>query len=175
MATSFNSLNIAINSTRAYVNMKVRKAGRVRPPNLPDAQLKAIGLKAVAEQKARWARVMNANGQPAKKLSVRYAIIKQAVLHKRAVRDMWLSGRTVANFQLRKAADGKIRAENSTRAQRDAARGANNYDQMIGIALTDANVIITATKVEYGSYVKKAWIPMDGTGRRPSALNVVPA
>ena len=150
----------------------MKRTGRVRPPNLPDLQLKAIGDKMVAEQKARWGRVMDANGQAAKPLSVRYAIIKQAVLHKRAVRDMVLTGKTKANFILRKAAVGRIRAENTTRLERTKAMKANQAHQMIGFALTDAKVVFDSTKAEFGQWVNRAWIPLDGTTRRPSTLNV---
>lgn len=152
---------------------KVRRTGNLRPPNLPDAQLKAIGDAMVAEQKARWARSYDASGQPAAKLSVRYAIIKQAVLHKRAVRDMSMTGQTIKNFTLRKAAEGRIRAENTTRLERSKALRANSYDQMIGFAVTDAKVVFAATEAQYGDYVKTAWIPLDTTRRRPSTLNVL--
>jgi len=165
------SLMPVINATRARMSIKVR-AGRVRPPTLDDPQLAAIGQKMVAEQKARWARAVNASGQSAEKLSVRYAIIKQAILHKRPKRDMSLSGRTITNFQLRKASLGRIRAENTTRYERTKARSANGYDQMIGFALTDAKVVIDGAQAEFGKWVNKAWIPLDGTARRPSTLNI---
>jgi hypothetical protein len=166
------SLTSQINAARASMNIKVKRTGRVRPPNLPDAQLKAIGDKMVAEQKARWARSVDAAGQTAKKLSVKYAIIKQAVLHKRPVRDMSMTGATIKNFQLRKAALGKIRAENTTRLERSKALRANNYDQMIGFALTDTKVIFDAAQNEFGQWVNKAWIPLDGTNRRAPTLNM---
>jgi hypothetical protein len=144
----------------------------VRAPNLSDPQLKAIGDAMVAEQKARWARSVDAAGQTAKKLSRKYTIIKQAVLHKRPVRDMSMTGATVKNFQLRKAALGSIRAENTTRLERSKARRANGYDQMIGFALTDTKVVFDGAQAEYGKYVNKAWVPLDGTTRRPSTLNM---
>ena len=146
------------------------KSGRVRGPNLSDPQLKAIGLAMVAEQKARWAKSVDADGQPAKKLSVKYAIEKQAYLHERPTRDMRMTGQTIANFSLRKAADGKIRAENSTRLERAKALRSNSYDQMIGLALTDTKVIFEETNAQYGEYARKAWIPLGGS-RRPAALN----
>jgi hypothetical protein len=146
------------------VNITVKKAGRVRGPDLSDPQLKAIGDLMVAEQKARWARAYDASGQPAKKLSVRYAIIKQAVLHKRPVRDMRMTGKTIENFTLRKAANGRIRAENTTRLERAKALRANSYDQMIGFANTDAKVVFDETRAQYGQYVNTAWIPVDRGG-----------
>lgn len=166
------SLAGPIAAAQSSFTIKVKRTGRVRPPNLSDPQLKAIGDQMVAEQKARWAKAYDANGQPAKKLSVRYAIIKQAVLHKRPARDMKMTGATIANFQLRKAADGRIRAENTKKLERQKASRANSYDQMIGFAVTDAKVIFDGAQAEYGKYVNTAWIPLDtGRARRPSTLN----
>ena len=156
------------------VNIKVQQSGRVRGPNLSDPQLKKIGDAMVAEQKARWARAVDASGQPAKKLSVKYAIIKQAALHKRPVRDMHMTGQTIKNFTLRKAAGGRIRAENTTRLERAKALRANSYDQMIGFAVTDAKVVFAEAQVQYGQYVNTAWIPVGPTRRRPSTLNSLP-
>ncbi len=150
------------------INIAVKKQGRVRPPNLPDAQLKAIGDVMVKAQKDRWAKHYNAQGVEAQKLTVRYAIIKQAVLHKRAYRDMSMTGKTIKNFTLRKAAEGKIRAENTTKLERDKARRANNADQMIGFSMLDTMIISLATQKEFGSWVQRAWIPLDGTNRRPN-------
>jgi hypothetical protein len=146
------------------VKINVTKTGRVRGPNLSDPQLKVIGDLMVAEQKARWARGEDASGQPAQKLSVRYAIIKQAVLHKRPKRDNKMTGLLVQNFTLRKAANGVIRAENTTRLARAHALRANGYDQMIGFAVTDAKVVFAETQAQYGQYVNTAWIPLDRGG-----------
>ena len=153
------------------VKIAVQSTGRVRGPNLSDPQLKAIGDRMVAAQKARWARAEDASGQPAAKLSVRYAIIKQAVLHKRAKRDMSMTGQTVKNFTLRKAANGVIRAENTTRLERAKALRANSYDQMIGFAVSDTKVVFDEAQAQYGQYVNSAWIPVGPTRRRPSTLN----
>jgi hypothetical protein len=149
------------------LNIQVKKTGRVRGPNLSNPQLRIIGDKMVAEQKARWSRVVNAEGNPAKKLSVKYAIIKQQYTHKRAVRDMVMTGATLANFTLRKAAEGRIRAENTTRLERAKALRANKYDQMIGFALTDVKVVTDEAQTQFGDYVTKAWFPLDGTKGRP--------
>jgi hypothetical protein len=154
------------------VNIHVRQTGRVRGPNLSDPQLAAIGGKMVAAQKDRWAHSINAAGQPAKPLSVRYAIIKQQTLHKRPLRDMKLTGQTIANFTLRKATNGTIRAENTTRLERAKALRSNSYDQMIGFAATDAKVVFDESQAQYGRWVNRAWIPLDATRRRPSTLNM---
>ena len=82
-----------------------------------------------------------------------------------------MTGQTIKNFTLRKAANGVIRAENTTRLERAKALRANSYDQMIGFALTDAKVIFTAAEAQYGQYVNTAWLPLDGTRRRPGDLN----
>lgn len=164
------SLAGPISAARARMTITVTRTGRIRPPNLPDLQLKAIGLQMVLDQKARWAAGVNADGIPAKKLSVRYAIIKQAVLHKRPKRDMTMTGRTVANFQLRKAANGIIRAENTTKLERQKCQTVQLYDQMIGFSLSDAKNVFQDIEKEFGKYVGTAWIPLDGTTRRPSAF-----
>lgn len=165
------SMQTQIASTQARFNIKVRKSGKIRPAALSDPQMKAIGDRMVTDQWHRWLRGINANGQPAKKLSVRYAIIKQAVLHKRPIRDMLLTGRTIKNFSLRKAAASKIRAENTTRYERDKASGCNNYDQMIGFSVQDAKSVFDEADKQFGQYLRTAWIPLDGTNRRPGALN----
>ena len=55
---------------------------------------------------------------------VKYFFIKRKLRGVgRPVRDMNLSGQTIANFSLRKAAVGQIRAENSTRITRKRAMG----------------------------------------------------
>jgi hypothetical protein len=150
------------------VKIKVKQTGRVRAPNLQDPQLAKIGNAMVAAQLDRWSKAVNADGVPAKKLSVRYAIIKQKYLHKRAFRDNKMTGLLVDNFKLRKAANGMIRAENSTRLARQHATSAAKYDQLIGFAVTDARVVFAATQAEYGEYVKRAWIPLDGTRGNPA-------
>jgi len=154
------------------VSYSIPKSGRLRGPNLSDPQLKAIGDKMVAEQIARWGKAVDASGQKSKNLSVKYAIVKQKLLHKRAVRDMFLTGATIKNFSLRKAADGRIRAENTTRKERAKALACNNLDQMIGFAMTDAKVVFDTAQAEYGQYCNTAWIPVTGTKRRPSTLNM---
>ena len=152
----------------AQGGMKVKyKGGRIRTPKLTDPALIRIGNATVAEQKARWAKGMSANGVPAKKLSVRYAIIKQQKLHKRPIRDNQMTGALIANFSLRKATNDVIRAENTTRMARQHANQSQQYEEMIGFALTDARVVIAASQKEYGAYVEKAFIPLGDTIGRP--------
>jgi ABC-type xylose transport system substrate-binding protein len=153
------------------VSITVKQTGRIRGPNLSDPQLRRIGEEMVEAQKQRWAKAVDAQGQPAKKLSVKYAIIKQAYRHQKPVRDMLMTGGTVANFTLRKAANGAIRAENTTRLARAKALRANSYDQMIGFAVSDIKVVFNETQAQYGQYVRTAWVPMSGTNRRPADLN----
>src|SRR5262245_7224379 len=107
------------------VKIKVKRTGRVRTPQLTDPQMKAIGEEMVAAQKERWRDAINANGVPAKKLSIKYFFIKRK-LHGGGtpVRDMNLTGKLIKNFQLRKATTNQIRAENTTRKEREKAMGA---------------------------------------------------
>jgi hypothetical protein len=95
-------------------------------------------------------------------LSVKYAIIKQKTLHKKAVRDMRMTGLTAANFKLRKAIDNTIRAENTTRQARQNAQKANDIEQMIGLAGSDQQAIFRQSQAEYGKWLEKAWIPVTG-------------
>ena len=150
-----------------YVRITVKQAGRVKPPNLADPQLARIGTSMVTAQFQRWAKAVNANGLPAKPLRKHYAIIKQKYTHKRAIRDNWMTGLLWKNFQVRKAADGVIRAENSTRLARDHANGSQRYEEMIGFAVTDAQVVIDESQKEYGNYVKTCWIPIGTTIGKP--------
>jgi hypothetical protein len=152
------------------VKIAVTKSGRIRGPNLSDPALKAIGDKMVAEQKARWGRHFDADGQSAKKLCVFYAIIKQATIHERPYRDMRLTGATRKNFTLRKAALGVIRAENTTRYERLKAKACQTYDQMIGFATTDAKVVFDETEKQYGKWVMNAFIPVGPNERKPPGM-----
>ena len=150
------------------LKIKVKQTGRVRVPNLSDPQLKAIGDAMVAAQKARWAKAIDADGQPAKKLSVKYFFEKRKYKGGGTpVRDMNMTGATVANFSLRRAAQNQIRAENTTRAARAHALRAQSYEEMIGFAVSDARVVITESQNQYGEYVKRAWIPVGSTTGRP--------
>ena len=150
------------------VKIKVKQTGRVKAPNLADPQLARIGSSMLVAQFARWFKGVNADGIQAKKLSVRYAIIKQKYLHKRPIRDNWMTGAMAKNFAVRKAADGQIRAENSTRLAREHAQGSQKYEEMIGFAVSDAQVVIGETQKEYGNYVQTAWIPLGSTQGNPA-------
>ena len=143
------------------------RSGKVRGPNLSDPQLRIIGTLMVKDQKERWAKHINAEGQPAKKLSVKYAIIKQQLLHKRPYRDMVLTGKLLANFSLRRAANNRIRAENTTRLDRAKAQANQLLDQMIGFAVSDIKDAINNVQVQYGQWAKTAWIPLGNTRGAP--------
>jgi len=142
------------------VKVKVKSSGRVRGPNLSDPQLKIIGDAMVKAQKERWAKAVNADGQPAKKLSVKYFFEKRKLRGGRPVRDMIMTGALAANFQLRKAADGTIRAENTTKVNRDKAKRCQQYDQMIGFSGSDSSVVFNESLKQYGNYLIKAWMPI---------------
>jgi hypothetical protein len=143
------------------LKVKVKRTGRVKEPNLSDPQLKIIGEEMVTTQKLRWSKAVNAEGNAAKKLSVKYFFIKRKLRGvSRPVRDMNLSGATIKNFSLRKASNGQIRAENTSRATRKSATGANNIEQMIGFAGTDQNSLFKASQLQYGIYLQRAWVPI---------------
>ena len=91
---------------------------------------------------------------------MKYAIIKQKFLHKRPVRDMQMTGDLIKNFSLRKAAEGTIRAENTTRLERAKATRAQGYEEMIGFAGSDQSLVLTEAQIQYGAWLTKAWIPI---------------
>ena len=141
------------------LQVKVKSSGRFKAPNLDNGQLTSIGREMVAAQKARWAQAVNAQGNPAKRLSMKYTFEKKAFTgQSRPKRDMKMTGRTLENFTLRKAIDMKIRAENTTRLERAKATRSQMYDQMIGFASTDQQVVFRGASREYGQWARKAWV-----------------
>ena len=145
------------------LKVKVPRTGRVKAPRLDQGPLTFIGQAMVTAQKQRWARGVTADDYPAKPLSKKYLFIKRKIRKvSRPIRDMHLTGATVANFQLRKAINGVIRAENTTRETRKRAQRAQGYAQMIGLASTDAIAVFRASQEKYAEAVKHAWIPISG-------------
>jgi hypothetical protein len=144
------------------ISVKVPRTGRVRMPQLDNGPLTTIGKAMVAAQLVRWSKGINAEGNPAKKLSVKYAIIKQKTLHKKAIRDMQMTGTLAKNFALRKASNGVIKAENTSRLARDHARRADQYEQMIGFAGSDQITVFNEAEKQYGKWMQTAWIPVNG-------------
>ena len=143
------------------VSVKTKRTGRVQAARLDNAALTAIGTVMVQEQKARWEKGVNADGTAAKPLSKRYTFIKKAYRKvSRPIRDMKMTGRTLENFQLRKAIDGVIRAEPTQRETRRRAQIAQKIEEMIGLAPADQIAIFRATQAKYGDWVKRAWIPI---------------
>jgi hypothetical protein len=144
------------------VSVKVKRTGRVKAPNLDQGPMTRIGNAMVAAQLERWSKGINAEGNPAKKLSVKYAIIKQKTLHKKAIRDMRMTGALAENFKLRKAIGNEIRAENTSRMGRLHANRAQGYDQMIGFAGSDQTAVFREAQTEYGKWLTQAWVPLNG-------------
>lgn len=143
------------------LNVKVTKTGRLRGPDLSDPQLKAIGDAMVESQKARWDDGVNAEGNQAKPLSKKYFFMKRGFTHQLSpIRDMKMTGATVANFTLRKASNGIVRAENTSRAGRLHANRAQGYEEMIGFAGTDQNRIFRESQLQYGLLLQRAWVPI---------------
>jgi hypothetical protein len=143
------------------VKVQVKKTGRLKGPNLSDPQLKAIGEEMVKVQKQRWDDGLNAQGNTAKKLSFKYFKEKQKFTGQASpIRDMHMTGETVKNFSLRRAAQGSIRAENTSRLARQKATRAQTAEEMIGFAATDQIAIFKASQLQYGIYLQKAWVPL---------------
>jgi hypothetical protein len=143
------------------LKIKVTQTGRIKPPNLDNGQLTAIGNDMVAAQKERWSKGINAEGNPAKPLSKRYLFIKKKFTGaSRPIRDMKMTGQTLANFSLRKAVNGVIRAENSTRETRRRALRSQQVEEMIGFAGSDQVVVFREALDQYGSWLKRAWVPL---------------
>jgi hypothetical protein len=142
-------------------SVHVTKTGKIIKPRLEQGPLLNIGNIAVAEQKKRWAAAIDAEGNAAKQLSMKYLFEKKAFTGvNRPKRDMKMTGVTVDNFTLRRAINNQIRAENTSRAARSHANRAQTYEQMIGLAGSDQIAIFKATQAEYGAYLKRAWVPI---------------
>jgi hypothetical protein len=139
--------------------IKVKQTGRIRPPNLDNGQLTAIGKEMVVAQKLRWSQAVNTTGTAARQLSKRYLFIKKKYRRvNRPVRDMRMTGLTIDNFQLRKAINGVIRAENTSREGRRRAQRAQQYEDMIGFAGSDQIVVFREAQAQYGKWLQRAWV-----------------
>jgi hypothetical protein len=145
------------------MQIKVKRTGRVRKPQLDNSNLTEIGRVMVEAQKKRWSQAVNTSGNPAKKLSVKYLFVKRKALGGGTPkRDMKMTGALVANFQLRKAMNNVIRAEPTSRMGRLHATRSQQYEDMIGFAGSDQNAVFRSTLAQYGTWVKKAWVPISG-------------
>jgi len=142
------------------LKIRVKQTGRVKAPKLDNGPLTKIGLEMVANQKARWAKAVNALGNQAKPLSKRYFFIKRKHFggKGRPARDMKMTGILLENFQLRKAIDNVIRAENTTRLARQHANQAVSFEDMIGFSGPEQMAAFRAFETEYGQWVKRAWM-----------------
>ena len=145
------------------VKVKVKQTGRVKAPKLDNGKLTRIGQLMVDAQKKRWSQGVDASGVKAKELAKKYLFIKKAYTKvNRPIRDNKMTGILVENFQLRKAIDNVIRAENTTRLARAHANGAQGYEEMIGFAGTDQIVVFNASQRAYGEWLKSAWLQLNG-------------
>jgi hypothetical protein len=139
--------------------IKVKRTGRIKKPALDNGKLTLIGNEMVAQQQYRWAKGLNAYGNKAKPLGKRYVFIKRkATGNPRPIRDQKLTGVLLENFKLRKAMNGVIRAENTTRIARQHARQAQGYDEMIGLSGPEQVNILKSVKNEYSALIAKAWV-----------------
>jgi DNA-binding TFAR19-related protein (PDSD5 family) len=143
------------------VSIQVKKTGRIRPPKLDNSKLTAIGVRMVENQKYRWSLGVNASGAKAKKLSVKYFFEKRGYQKGGTpIRDNVMTGLMKQNFTLRRATEGVIRAENTSREARAHAQRSQGYEEMIGFAPNEQLAVIRLARSEYGNYVEKAWIPI---------------
>lgn len=143
------------------VVIRVKKTGRMKGPDLSDPALRAIGDEMIKAQFARWDDGLNANGNQAKKLSFKYFKQKQKYTGQaNPIRDMKMTGELIKNFSLRRAGQGQIRAENTSRSTRGKAQRAQKVEEMIGFAGTDQLAVFKASQDQYGKHLQKAWIPL---------------
>jgi len=149
------------------VKVSVKQKGRVRPPRLDGGVLQGIGEVMVERQKERWSKHVNAAGNTAKPLSKRYTFIKKNFLKKQGIiigapyRDVKLTGLLIENFQLRKAINGVIRAENTTKKARDHANGMQGQEEMIGFSGPEQMAAFRNFQAFYGQWVKRAWFQLN--------------
>jgi len=134
------------------------KLGKLLPPTLTSAQLTEIGKAMVVAQKERWSRGINADDRPARALAPVTAKGKQRY-GAAPIRNMVMTGLTRDNFTLRKATATEIRAENTSRAGRMHASKAQVFEQMIGLAPSDQDVIFRQAYRAYSLYLQRAWRP----------------
>lgn len=164
----------------ASVKVSVKRSVRLRGPNLDNGALTKIGEVMVATIKARIAQGMDADGNKALPLSRSYAIFKTGYLKKnrgigtnRPIRDLSLSGVSMQNYTLRRAADNVIRADATTRMarlkltegqqQQRKKKGVTStlgVSQMFGWEGRNVADVLAETRKQYGNFVKKAVIPI---------------
>ena len=164
----------------ASVKVSVKRSVRLRGPNLDNGALTKIGEVMVATIKARIAQGRDADGNKALPLSRSYAIFKTGYLKKnrgigtnRPIRDLSLSGVSMQNYTLRRAADNVIRADATTRMarlkltqgqqQQRKKKGVTStlgVSQMFGWEGRNVADVLAETRKQYGNFVKKAVIPI---------------
>jgi hypothetical protein len=162
------------------VKIQVKKSVRIKGPRLDNGALTRIGTVMVSSVKERIAKGVDADGRAALPISKGYAIFKSRTLKRtrgigtnRPLRDLSLTGKSLQNYSLRRAVDNVIRADATTREARfklDRAqyqvrkkKGVEvrtGFSQMFGFEGRTVQSVLTATKAEYGIYVKRAVIPI---------------
>jgi len=140
------------------VKITVKKRGFFRAPKLDNGTLTQIGIEMVAAQKARWARAENADGTKAKPLSKKYIFQKAKIRRtNRPVRDLHLSGTLLENFSLRKAINGLVRANPTSRKAIEHARLGQEKEAMIGFAPSDIRVVGEAAEKAFADLTQRLW------------------
>jgi len=157
-------------SYRDQLKVSIKRSGRLRPPKLTDAELTRIGRIVVANQKARWAAGINANGITAKPLNRRYFFVKRA-FRKIAdpIRDNEMTGDLKGNFQLRRAGNWVIRAQPTARLPRQKAMRAEQYEEMIGFSPAEQVIVAYEFSQVIMRYANQMWQPSSGPGPGPSS------
>lgn len=160
------------------VRIQVKNSVRIKGPKLDGGALTRIGTVMVSSVKERIGKGVDADGRAAKPLSKSYAIFKSKTLKRtrgigtnRPIRDLSLTGKSLQNYSLRRAVDNVIRADATTRDARmkldqgqyqvRKSKGAAvrvGFSQMFGFEGKTVQSVLTATRAEYGVYVKRAVI-----------------
>jgi hypothetical protein len=150
---------------RDGISVKVTRSGKILPARLDNGGLTRIGDSMVELQLKRWSLGLNAEGNAGKPLRPKPFAIKREYLKKKGdrravIRDNNMTGALRNSFSLRKAINGTIRAEPTTRNGRSHANRAQGYDQMIGFAGYEQVNIYEKSFEEYGKVFTKAWVPI---------------
>ena len=101
----------------ASVRVYVKKQVRIDRMTIRQQQMLKVGTVGVAAVKNRLAASQGANDTAAKPLTKRYAIWKTK-RGKGNLRNLYLTGEMLRNFQVRTVSENKAKASNSTRKNR---------------------------------------------------------
>jgi hypothetical protein len=135
------------------VTVYVKKQLRLDRMTFRQQDMLQIGVTAVESVKGRIRNIQNANDAPALKLTPAYRRRKQKRTG-RTVRDLSLTGKMLANFQVRTVTPTSAQARNTTRL--DRIKAAKNNDHEKWIAYSPKNITET---VDAANLILKAALP----------------